>query len=93
MDYDGNIFDTALIGLLAALKNGSLGCLHIYIVGTKSFVVVRLPNLQLTESGEVLASEDRPHCLTLSHVPVALTFAMIDECVFMMQLRRGLLSN
>lgn len=41
--------------------------------------LVRLPDVRMTESGEVHATVEPVKSLKIQHVPVMLTFAVIEE--------------
>jgi hypothetical protein len=88
LDYDGNVFDCALIALLAALHNGFCPpiCFFILLFGipiliiSKNFDSVRLPTLSIDPKGEdILASSERTLKLSLNSHPIAVTFGIFEE--------------
>lgn len=41
--------------------------------------IVRLPSVKVDEEGQVIATSERTHQLKIKHVPVSLTFGILDE--------------
>jgi len=52
------------------------GCLISIIAALTN---VRLPSLSMNEEGAIIATQARPHKLTLLHYPISLTFGILEE--------------